>query len=88
MRLSGTFGGQQELFESNDNLNQQQNIAESETNRFTLKDAENESLRTSENDQGEEEVKSNQIAVEKDPKHVLEERLTSREDQEIVSQGS
>ena len=84
MRLSGTFGGQQELFEANDNLNQERNITESDTNRFTLKDAENESLRTSENDQGEE-VKSNQIATEKDPKHILDERLTSREDQEIVS---
>ena len=66
-------------------MKQEQNITESETNRFTLKDAENESLRTSENDQGEEEVKSNQIATEKDPKHILDERLTSREDQEIVS---
>ena len=50
MRLSGTFGGQQELFEANNNQNQERNITESETNRFTLKDAENESLRTSEND--------------------------------------
>ena len=85
MRLSGTFGGQQELFEANDNLNQEKNITESDANRFTLEDAENESLRTSENDQGEEEAKSNQIAAEKDPKLVLEERLTEREDQEIVS---